>query len=196
MGSEEGVMTGQFMGLAGTVRRARLAGGQARLGPWTRRGLLAAVSAAMAAASVGASDAPAGPVILTVTGELGDRTRLEFDLAMLQAMPVSTIQTSTPWTDGVQTFSGVALADFLDAIGVASGSLHCLALNQYSVEIPVEDATMYQPIIAYLREGQPMTRRNKGPLWVVYPFDSSVSVRHEHINSRSIWHLTEIEVRQ
>ena len=39
-----------------------------------------------------------------------------------------------------------------------------------------------------------MSIRDKGPLWVVYPYDSSADYRTEVIYSRSIWQLDRIEV--
>jgi hypothetical protein len=49
-------------------------------------------------------------------------------------------------------------------------------------------------MIAYLRNGNPMPLRDKGPLWIVYPFDSSSDFQSETIYSRSIWQLNRIAV--
>lgn len=52
---------------------------------------------------------PDGPVIVTVSGRIS-RTNgegvAEFDRAILEAMPAATIETVTPWTDGVTKFEG------------------------------------------------------------------------------------------
>ena len=45
-----------------------------------------------------------------------------------------------------------------------------------------------------LRNGGRMSVRDKGPLWIVYPFDSSEEYQAELIYSRSIWQLVRIEV--
>ena len=42
--------------------------------------------------------------------------------------------------------------------------------------------------------GDVMLVRNKGPLWVVYPYDENPEYRSEVIYSRSIWQLDRIEV--
>ncbi|MEC8574513.1 MAG: oxidoreductase, partial [Pseudomonadota bacterium] len=39
-----------------------------------------------------------------------------------------------------------------------------------------------------------MSLRDKGPLWIVYPFDSDPAYQTEAIYSRSIWQLEEITV--
>jgi hypothetical protein len=40
-----------------------------------------------------------------------------------------------------------------------------------------------------------MTVRDKGPLWIVYPYDAKPEYRQELIYSRSIWQLDHIEVK-
>ncbi len=42
--------------------------------------------------------------------------------------------------------------------------------------------------------GETMPVRRKGPLWIVYPYDSDEAYRSEAIYSRSIWQLDRIEV--
>ncbi|MGB1266126.1 MAG: oxidoreductase, partial [Nereida ignava] len=45
------------------------------------------------------------------------------------------------------------------------------------------------PIIAYKQNGSEMSRRRKGPLWIVYPYDDKKSYQTETVYSRSIWQL-------
>ena len=141
--------------------------------------------------------APAGEVVLTVTGALalsnaGDTA--VFDLAMLQALPVTSFVTTTIWTDGPQEFTGVALVDLLEALGLEGGMLRATAINDYAVDIPAADAVEGGPILAFARNGDAMSVREKGPLWVVYPYDSNADYRTELVYSRSIWQLDRIEV--
>lgn len=141
--------------------------------------------------------APTGEIVLTVTGKIGATNQdgaAVFDIDMLQAMGEVTFQTSTPWTEGVQSFSGVPLKALLQSVGVTEGTLTAKAINDYAVEIPVSDAVVDGPILAYLQNGNPMSVREKGPLWVVYPYDSKDEYQAEVIYSRSIWQLISIEV--
>ncbi|MFW5881768.1 MAG: molybdopterin-dependent oxidoreductase [Roseicyclus sp.] len=145
-----------------------------------------------------ALDAAEGAVLLTVTGAISETNSgaaAEFDRAMLEGFDPVEIETSTIWTDGVQTFVGVELADLLDAIGAEGGTLRAVALNDYAVDIPVADAVEGGPMIAYRRNGAAMSPREKGPLWIVYPFDTRPEYQSELIYSRSIWQLDRIEVR-
>lgn len=115
------------------------------------------------------------------------------DRAALEAMPATTIDTSTIWTEGVRTFTGVLLADLVAAQGITGSTLRAVALNDYAVEIPLSDAEPGGPIIAYRLDGAEMSVREKGPFWVIYPYDADPKFRTETIYSRSIWQLTRIE---
>lgn len=140
---------------------------------------------------------PSGPVLLTVDGPLSVSNVPEgasFDLPMLEALGETSFTTETIWTEGEQTFTGVSLHRLLDALGVEEGSLRAVAINEYWVEIPVSDAEPDGPIIAWARNGKPMSVRDKGPLWVVYPYDDNPDYRSEIIFSRSIWQLKRIEI--
>ena len=144
------------------------------------------------------ADAPAtstGEVVLTATGGIASPGgKLDFDLDALKALPAKSVATTTPWTKGAVTFTGVELTDFLAAIGARGRTLHCVALNDYAVDIPVADAVRGGPIIAYLSDGKPMSVRQKGPLWIVYPYDSGSQYRSEVVYARSIWQLRRVDL--
>lgn len=140
---------------------------------------------------------PKGEVILSVSGEIGAKNAdglARFDRSMLEAMPVSAIRTSTIWTNGIQEFQGVSLKTLLERLGVDRGMLQAKAINDYAVDIPVSDAVEDGPIIAYNLKGRPMSIRDKGPLWIVYPYDAKPEYQTEVIYSRSIWQLDRIVV--
>lgn len=120
---------------------------------------------------------------------------MSYTLEDLRALPASEIETATIWTEGVQHFTGVSLHNFLDTIGVTDGTIRATAINDYSVEIPVSDAVENGPIIAYEHNGQTMSRRSKGPLWIIYPYDSEPIYQSETYFSRSIWQLDRITVQ-
>ena len=135
----------------------------------------------------------AGEVLLTLT--VGGETR-EYDMAALEALGETEFTTSTIWTEGAQTFGGVPLNVFLADAGVESGTLNAKAINDYAVEMPVSEALENGPIIAYSRNGAPMSVREKGPLWIVYPYDSDEAFQTEVVYSRSIWQLDRLDVTE
>lgn len=141
--------------------------------------------------------APDGPPILTISGEI-DTTNvgdaLVLDAERFAALGTVTLETSTIWTDGVSTFEGVPLATIVDLVGATGGTLLASAINDYTVEVPVSDAVENGPIIAYRMNGKQMSVRDKGPLWIIYPYDADAAYRTEVVYSRSIWQLDRIEV--
>jgi hypothetical protein len=49
--------------------------------------------------------------------------------------------------------------------------------------------------VARLINDQPIPVREKGPLFVVYPFDKSAELRTSKFYERSIWQLKALEVK-
>ena len=98
------------------------------------------------------------------------------------------------WTEGMQSFEGVSLHSLLDMLDVTSGTVIASAVNDYRIEIPIAEITPDAPIIAYMHNGEEMSVRDKGPLWIVYPYDSDSQYQSEVVFSRSIWQLNRIEI--
>lgn len=133
--------------------------------------------------------------LLTVTGAIAGGAPRSFDRDALYDMPRAQFTTSTVWTSGQIQFAGVRLRDLLDQVGATGATLHVTALNDYAIDLPISDATPGGPIIAYEMNGKPMSVRENGPLWIVYPYDSDVHFRTETIYGRSVWQLVRIDVR-
>ena len=148
-------------------------------------------------ASAAELELPNDAVVLTVNGDIGtvniDDTA-QFDLSMLMALDPVTIETTTIWTEGTQVFHGIELHTLLERLDVTTGGILATAINDYTVEIPVADAIVGGPIIAFALNGETMSVRDKGPLWIVYPYDANADYRSEVIYSRSIWQLDRIEI--
>ena len=140
---------------------------------------------------------PEGDVILTVSGPM-ETTNVngtaQFDLEMLEALDATTFETSTIWTEGEHSFIGVSLAVLADWLGLEGDRLRATAINDYAIEIPLTDAVEGGPIVAYRMDGDIMSVRDKGPLWIIYPYDSNADYRTEVVYSRSIWQLDRIKV--
>ena len=139
---------------------------------------------------------PKGEIVLKVTGDLavtnGDHSA-SFDEAMLKDLGVVSFKTSTVWTDGTPEFTGVSLHSLIAKLGIKAKILNMYAVNDYVVDVPLSDAVEGGPIIAFAMDGKPMTLRDKGPLWLIYPFDSKPEYQTETTFSRSIWQLVRID---
>lgn len=139
---------------------------------------------------------PVGPALLSISGDITNTNvddLLVLDREALMALPATTFETSTIWTDGIHTFTGVSLHNLAAEIGAPRSGFLATAINDYAIEIPADDIVEGGPIIAYLMDGSQMSVRDKGPLWVVYPYDSSAEYRTEVTYSRSIWQLDRLE---
>lgn len=152
----------------------------------------------------GASDKPAigqgatAPVVLTVSGRITQHNapqQYHWSLAMLEALPQHSLTTMTPWAPQALHFSGPLLRDVLQTVGAQGQRLVARALNDYSVQIPMQDALSYDVLVATRMNGQPMSVRQRGPLFVVYPFDSKAELKLPIYIERSIWQLRALEVQ-
>lgn len=142
--------------------------------------------------------APRGGVVLTIDGAISTHNSpaaAVFDWPMLQSLPQQQIRTRTPWYSGSVTFSGPLLSEVLQRVGAQGQWLRVRALNDYAVDIPVSDALAHQPILAWQVNGQPLSVREKGPLFLVYPFDDKPELKNDLYYGRSIWQIQHIHVR-
>ena len=138
-----------------------------------------------------------GPVVLTLSGRLrfpNVGAAAQFDMSMLEHMAQTSFIAKTPWYVQPRKFTGPLLRDVLSAAGAQGTRLKAIALNDYAVEIPFDDATRHDVIVARLLDDKPMPVRDKGPLFIVYPFDSAVELRSQTYFNRSAWQLRTIEV--
>ena len=124
---------------------------------------------------------------LTVVTTDGDSHVLYLD--ELDAMDQVEFATTTIWTDGEVVFTGVSVSNLLQALEAAGNVLRMSALNDYAVEMPVSELEDHAPIIATRMNGRTMSIRDKGPYWIVFPFDSDPEYRTETNYSRSVWQL-------
>lgn len=153
----------------------------------------------MAASLLQAAELPApqGDVILTVSGNItqtnGDGVA-RFDRAMLQDLQQRTITTATPWFEATHDFSGPLGAALLDAVGAQGATLRVVALNDYAATVPVSDLRDLDVVLATHLDGQVMSVRDKGPLFLIYPFDDNPDLFDEVYFGRSVWQIAQIVV--
>ncbi|MEO1249472.1 MAG: molybdopterin-dependent oxidoreductase [Pseudomonadota bacterium] len=141
---------------------------------------------------------PSGDVILEVTGKIEQTNRngrAVFDRQMLEKIGMTTVRTSTPWTDGVLEFEGVLLRDLLSHCGAIGETIHAIAWNDYVMDIPVDDAMDYAVLLALKADGTPFSARDKGPIWIIYPLDDHRELRGRLTERKMVWQLKELHVR-
>ena len=172
------------------------------MGDPTRRELAAAIAGSMllgrAAVAAPFPAVPEGRPLLTVSGRIGVTNaggEARFDRDMLEALGTTGFETATPWYNDKVRFEGVLLSRLLDAVAASGDNLLAIALNDYSTELPAEDARKYRVLLALKRDGQYMPVRDKGPIFIVYPFDSDPQLQHQRFYGRAVWQLARLVVR-
>ena len=140
---------------------------------------------------------PAGKVILTIAGNVGDKntpTAATFDLAMLEKLPQHSFTTMTPWEKQPIKFSGPLLRDVLAAAKATGTTIKAVALNDYQSSIPLDDAQKFDVILAHKMNDAPIPVKTKGPLFIVYPYDTKAELRSSVYYERSAWQLKSLTI--
>ena len=136
--------------------------------------------------------------ILTISGKIkrtnsGDTA--QFDRLMLEALGTTEIETTTPWYTGKVRFEGVSLKRLMEYVESEGKTVVATALNDYTTEIPIEDFAKFGTILALKRNGEYMAVRDKGPLFIIYPFDSKSELKSQTYYGRSAWQVTKLMVK-
>lgn len=159
--------------------------------------ILAFLTMSIFSPHVAALQPPTGPVILTISGKIGEQNTpnaATFDLDMLEKLPQQSFTTLTPWSKQPIRFTGPLLRDVLSAVKAAGSTIKALALNDYQTVIPVEDARKFGVIVAHKMDGKNIPVKTKGPLFIVYPFDSDEALRSRLYYERSAWQLKTMHI--
>ncbi|MEB8386963.1 molybdopterin-dependent oxidoreductase [Rhodobacteraceae bacterium KMM 6894] len=134
---------------------------------------------------------------LTVTGKdaSGATEVLQYEIDDLKALDQVEFETVNDFVNKPTRFSGPLLRDVLGSLAISEDTkLTLTALNNFHTEIPIADALNYDVIVAMEKEGAPMSIRNNGPLWIIYPVSDHPELQAQIYNNRSIWQLVDIEV--
>lgn len=130
------------------------------------------------------------------SGQPTRSTRLasEWDMSGLKALPQRSFTTHTPWYQQPVTFTGPLVRDVLNASKVSGVTITAMALDEYKSRIPLSDVNKFDVILAHSINGEPLNPKNKGPLFIVYPFDSKKQLQSVLYYQRSVWQLKSLTV--
>ena len=118
----------------------------------------------------------------------------DWDMASLKKLPQKTFTTQTPWFKEPVTFTGPLLRDVLANAQLKGKMLDAVALDDYKSKIPVSDMMNFDVILAHSINGEQLTPKNKGPLFIVYPFDSKKELQAVLYYQRCVWQLKSLIV--
>jgi hypothetical protein len=193
-----------------------------------RQFLHAAVGSAvagLAASPTAAQHAPntaRGPVVLTVSGEIGAGNRGAFDPALdqmmgkqkiafdkahvfdfaaLSQMPPTTIKPTLEYDSKVHTLKGPLLIDVLKACRATvtdTTALFLRAVDGYAAHVTAAEARQRRFVVATHLDGVPMTLGGLGPLWAVSDADRFADMAAKPVNERFTscpWAMYHVEVK-
>ena len=141
--------------------------------------------------------APSGEIILTVAGNIRQTNldgRAVFDEAMLAALPSASLETTTAVTDGVRHFKGFLMRDLLNLVGADGETVSATALNDYIINIPMDDFERFDVLVATHMDGQRLLPSDKGPLWIIYPRDDHAELQDIRYDYRWVWQLIRLDI--
>ena len=122
-----------------------------------------------------------------------DGSEARYSPADLEALPTYRLRTTTPWREVPAAFDGVLLADLLAANGLDTvDAIEVTAENEYAVTIPREIWETLDVLVATRVDGQPHSRRARGPIQFVIDMDSytaSDAAREDYL----VWMVARIE---
>ncbi len=142
--------------------------------------------------------APAGKPVLTIAGNISESNSpagAAFDLKMIEALGVNGFETTCPWYDGAMKFEGPLMRKLLETVGAKGSVLSVQALNDYTTDIPMDDFSKFDAVLAVKRNGEYMPVRDKGPLFIVYPYDSIPELKSQTYYKRSAWQVARMTVK-
>jgi hypothetical protein len=142
---------------------------------------------------------PEGDPVVTVTGLIGTSNvddTIQMDMDTLESMRLVDYTLTDPFEDGVVTFRGPLMSDLLALWEVPANAttLHMVALNDYSVDVPISDFSEYPVIFAIQQDGEYMPVSTRGPAMLVYPYDDFEFDRAIYDNYW-IWQIKSIDVQ-
>lgn len=140
---------------------------------------------------------PAGKPLLTLSGNIentNEEGKAVFDITSLEKLGMVSFQTASPWYNGRTTFTGIPLRNLMDYVGAKGTIVKVTALNDYTTVIPLSDFKKYNVILALKVNGEYMRVRDKGPLFIVYPYDSEPELNNQVFYSRSAWQVSKMSI--
>ena len=140
---------------------------------------------------------PTGKVLLTLSGNIENTNgsgKAALDIAGLEKLGMVSFQTTSPWYNGRTTFTGIPVQKLMDYVGAKGSVVKVTALNDYTTVIPLSDFKKYNVILALKINGEYMRIRDKGPLFIVYPYDSLPELNNQIYYSRSAWQVSRMNI--
>jgi len=131
--------------------------------------------------------------IVTLTGRDGQSVALS--AAQFAALPQYAVANENEFMDGLNCYQGPLGRDVLALIGAGPGdTVNLTAINDYLVEAPAVHMFDYDVIFATEINGERLSVRDKGPIWVVYPQSDQAELRDPIYSTYMVWQLSRVDL--
>jgi hypothetical protein len=130
--------------------------------------------------------------VITLEGQGAEPVQITME--QIQAMPATEFESYTPWTEGKTHFKGIRLQTLMEHLGVTGDVIRVKALNQYHADIAWKELAEYPVIFAYEMDGEPMSIREKGPYWLMFPMTDYPELNVPKYHISMVWQVAAIEV--
>lgn len=140
---------------------------------------------------------PTGEVILEIYGAIEKTNNddvAEFDQTMINQLSKRVIHTNNHVVKDVVPYEGVDLSTLLKQLGAKGSIARVFALDDYVAEISIAEIHKYKVILATKENGKNLTIEDKGPFFVVFPFNDYPELRDNTHYSQSVWQVKSIEI--
>ena len=82
-----------------------------------------------------------------------------------------------------------------DRVGADGKTVTASALNDYTIDIPMEDFVRYDVLVATHMNGERLQPSDKGPFWIVYPRDGHSDLQDIRYDYRWVWQLIQLKIK-
>jgi hypothetical protein len=124
----------------------------------------------------------------------GKQTRVEFTPAQILAIQSRKVVSDRPWAGTAVTFEGPLLRQLIAASGFTGNYVSISAKNNYSANLPVENANSFTVISKMEIDGQKYGLRNNGPIFFLRPAAPVLNKDVKNYQSYSIWKVCEVTI--
>ena len=147
--------------------------------------------------SSSANTAASDEVVVEVSGNItppNGSDVLYITREVIESLPQATITTSNHITSVPVKYRGPLFTDLLTSVSAKGDTVIVTAWDDYLAEIPIVDLKTYGVILATHEDGEQLSIENRGPLFVVFPFDHFPDIRNDLYYNKSVWQIKSIEV--
>ncbi len=143
-------------------------------------------------------DSQAQEWYLTIQGQVQKRS--VWKLSELQKLSKQEIKTTNPHNtenrEAIQTLQGIAVSQLLEksAVDPDVKEVTFLSSNNYRVTVSLEDLQKYPILLAWARDGKPLTRSEGGPLYLVFPYSNYPELPDKYSDAFWAFYVTDMVV--